>query len=114
MRALIVDNDCVAAWSVADKLLEAGFVIVGPARSSGEALLLAGMERPDVAILSVNLESIGAGERLASRLRMRHATHCILTRGAAEQAQATDSGYYDRADHSKIADAAVTHRKRRR
>jgi len=113
MRALIVGSDRVSSWAVAEKLTEAGFTVVGPARSSGEALLLAAMERPEVAVLSVNLESAGAGERLADTLKGRHSMHCILT-GAANEISTSDHGYMDQSDHGKIADAVVRHRRQRR
>lgn len=114
MRAMIVDSDQVSAWSVAERLVDAGFTVIGPARSSGEAVMLANLEQPEVAILSLDLESLGTGERLANLLQVRHSTHCILTGGANERRHAADVPLLDREDHGAIADAVVRHRERRR
>jgi len=113
MRALIVDSDQASAWSLADRLTEAGFTVIGPARSSGEALLLAACEQPEIAVLNVNLESLGAGERLADKLTSRHSTHCILTATKASE-NTTRRDSIDKADYGKIADAVVNHRKQRK
>jgi two-component system, response regulator PdtaR len=68
MRAMVVEADTLSALRMSEALTTAGFNIVGPARSSGEALLLARLESPDVVLLGMDLEVSGAGQRLADTL----------------------------------------------
>ena len=68
MRAIVVEANTLSALRVADALEAAGFLVVGSARSSGEAFLLANLESPDIVVLGADLEASGAGRRLADKL----------------------------------------------
>lgn len=52
---LSVENEAVIAFGIADDLVEAGFVVAGPYRSSVEALGFLEKERPDLAIIEYKL-----------------------------------------------------------
>ena len=54
-RVLIVEDEPLIAFDVADHLREAGFEIVGPAASVSAALKLLNSEGCDLAVLDVNL-----------------------------------------------------------
>ena len=68
MRAMVVEADMLSARRLSDALETAGFNVVGPARSSGEGLVLARRESPDVVIVAVDLEVRGIGQQLAEKL----------------------------------------------
>lgn len=70
MRAMVVEADMLSALRLSEALSTVGFDVVGPVRSSGEALLLAQANAPDVVVLGTNLERVGAGHRLAGRLEL--------------------------------------------
>jgi DNA-binding response OmpR family regulator len=54
-RVLIVEDEPIIAFDLADQLAEAGFKVVGPALRASEGVALVAGEGCDVAILDVNL-----------------------------------------------------------
>lgn len=68
MYVLLVEDEALSAFSLTEQLEEAGHRVIGPARSSGEALVLARSRRPGVALVDIDLECEGAGIPLARRL----------------------------------------------
>ncbi len=54
-RVLVVEDEPLIAFDVADHLREAGFEIVGPAASVAAALRLVDSQGCDLAVLDVNL-----------------------------------------------------------
>jgi len=54
-RVLVVEDEALVAMLVEDALLDAGAAVLGPAATVSEALLLLEQERPDVAVLDLNL-----------------------------------------------------------
>lgn len=57
MRILLVEDDYIIAFDLAEQLKDAGFEIVGPALTSRDAIALLAAEPCDAAILDVNLGS---------------------------------------------------------
>jgi len=79
MRVLIVEQKTLHAHRLTDEFdAELGVSVVGPARSSGEAFLLAIQQQPDAAVVNVDLESCGAGRRLAQKLEAEMRITCFL------------------------------------
>ena len=77
-RILVVEDSCLVADMIADHLNECGCAVVGPATRLDAALLLAGSERLDGALLDVNL----AGEEsfpVARMLQARRIRFAFLT-----------------------------------
>jgi DNA-binding response OmpR family regulator len=68
MLVLVVEDEPLCAFNLTSALEEAGHSVVGPARSSGEAIVLARSRRPSFALVDIDLESEGAGIRLARQL----------------------------------------------
>ena len=68
MLVLVVEDEPLCAFNLTSELEEAGYRVVGPARSSGEAIVLARSRRPSFALVDIDLESEGAGIRLARQL----------------------------------------------
>ena len=77
-RILVVENEYFIASDLARALRTADAVVIGPVGDLGRGLALLAIERPDAAILDVNLE----GETsfpLADRLAERAVPYLFLT-----------------------------------
>ena len=66
-RVLVVEDETLVAMLVEDTLADAGAVVLGPVATVAEALNLLGSERPDVAVLDLNLAG-ETSEPVADRL----------------------------------------------
>lgn len=55
LRVLVVEDEMLNAMFLEDLLLDLGCEVVGPAATVAEGLALASSERPDAAVLDVNL-----------------------------------------------------------
>lgn len=88
MVVLVVEDEAIIAYSSAVELEEAGHIVLGPARSSDEALKLARKHPPDVALIDIDLEEPGAGIGLAQRLRAQHDVAIVFTSGQTDLARA--------------------------
>ena len=97
MLVLVVEDEAIIAYCAVALLEEAGFAILGPAHTSSEALELAHRQRPDVALIDIDLETPGAGIRVAQHLRARYGTAVVFTTGQMDEARA----------HSDVAVAAL-------
>ena len=54
-RILVVEDEALVAMLVEDALLDAGAIVIGPVATVAEALSLLQREKPDVAVLDLNL-----------------------------------------------------------
>ena len=88
MVVLVVEDEVIIAYCSAAMLEDAGFTVLGPAHTSGEALELARNQRPDVALVDIDLEIPGAGIGLAHQLRTHYGTAIIFTTGQMDEARA--------------------------
>jgi DNA-binding response OmpR family regulator len=70
MLTLVVEDDPISAFGLTEDLEFAGHPVMGPARSSGEAIALVRARQPKLALIDLNLESEGAGVRVARKLSM--------------------------------------------
>jgi CheY-like chemotaxis protein len=61
-RILVVEDEALVAMLVEDALQDAGFGLIGPARSVAQAIALLAAETPSAAVLDLNL----AGESSAT------------------------------------------------
>lgn len=87
MLVLVVEDEALAAFSLEAVLEDAGHGVVGPARSSGEAISLARDRRPQLALIDINLEAEGSGITLARQLLMEFRMPVIFTTGHAHIAR---------------------------
>jgi DNA-binding response OmpR family regulator len=88
MRTLVVEDDAISAFALSDELELAGHAVVGPARSSGEAFALVRAQHPKLALIGVNLETDGAGVRLAQKLSQDFEMPVVFITADAEVARA--------------------------
>lgn len=86
MRVLIVEDDQVTAKTLEITLRRRGFLVVGTATSAGEAIKLAEVEKPQIALLDIKLETVGAGIELAETLRKSHQIPVVFVTGFSEEA----------------------------
>jgi DNA-binding response OmpR family regulator len=86
MVVLVVEDEAIIAYCSAALLEEAGFAVLGPAHTSGEALELSRSTRPDVALVDIDLETAGAGIRVAQQLYAQYGTAIVFTTGRLDQA----------------------------
>ena len=68
---LLVEDDLLIAYDVADMVQALGFRIIGPAMSEQQALMLAETDRPDVLLTDINLGAGGSGIVVARTLSDR-------------------------------------------
>ena len=54
---LIVEDELVIAMSIKDALGDAGYPVLGPAVTYESAMSLAGAQRPDIALVNIDLQS---------------------------------------------------------
>jgi two-component system, response regulator PdtaR len=69
MLILIVEDEPIVAWSLADALREAGHTILGPAASIDEAIQLCTRCMPRLALVDITLDGRVEGIDLARRLK---------------------------------------------
>jgi len=69
MLILIVEDEPIVAWSLADVLRESGHAILGPAGSSDEAIQLCAPCMPRLALVDITLHGRVEGIALARRLK---------------------------------------------
>jgi CheY-like chemotaxis protein len=86
MVVLVVEDEAIIACCSAAILEDAGFAVLGPAHTSGEAIELARGTRPDVALVDIDLESAGAGIAVAEHLHAQYGTAIVFTTGRLDQA----------------------------
>jgi len=86
MVVLIVEDEAIIACCSAAILEDAGFAVLGPAHTSGEALELSRGQRLDVALVDIDLEAHSAGIGVAQQLRAQYGTAIVFTTGRLDQA----------------------------
>ncbi|WBV43774.1 response regulator [Pseudoroseomonas cervicalis] len=77
-RILVVEDEALIAMLVEDALLEAGAAVLGPAATVEEALELFEAERPEAAVLDINLAG-QASTPVADRLVERDVPFVVAT-----------------------------------
>lgn len=69
-RILVIEDEALVAMLVEDALSDAGFAVIGPARTVAEALELLAQHSPTAAVLDLNLggeNSLSVADALAAR-----------------------------------------------
>ncbi|MEZ5669740.1 MAG: response regulator [Alphaproteobacteria bacterium] len=61
LRVLVVEDEFLAAITTADMLRDAGYDVIGPARSAAEARRLVQQHEPDVALMDIQLAGAADG-----------------------------------------------------
>lgn len=69
-RILVIEDEALVAMLVEDALIDAGFSVIGPARSVAEAMSLLAREEPAAVVLDLNLggeTSLSVADALVAR-----------------------------------------------
>jgi two-component system, response regulator PdtaR len=69
MLILIIEDEPLVAWSLAQALRDAGHTILGPTASSDEAIELSARYTPRLALVDITLDGDIAGISIARRLK---------------------------------------------
>jgi DNA-binding response OmpR family regulator len=69
MKILVIEDEPVSALSVTWELESAGHTVLGPVSNIEDALRLARMRRPELALVDIDLQKEGDGVRLARQFR---------------------------------------------
>ena len=88
MRILIVEDEALIAWMLADSLEDGGHEVVGPATTMAEALALCEVEAPppELAVLDINLRDGSNGVDVARALFARWGVLSIFASGQMMEA----------------------------
>lgn len=86
MLILVVEDEAIIAYCAVGILEDAGFTVLGPAHTSGEALQLSRSQPPDVALVDIDLETSGAGVGVARQLHAQYGTAIVFTTGRLDEA----------------------------
>ena len=87
MQILIVEDEPLIALSLAEELTRAGHSVIGPVGTSAEAMRLADTERPDLALVDIDLERKLAGISVARHLTLDLHIPSIYVTGQRAAAQ---------------------------
>jgi DNA-binding response OmpR family regulator len=79
-QVMIVEDEALIGFDLADLLSDAGYAVHGPFASATEALRVLDTAHPDLAILDVNLGDGGTSEAVAEALR-RAGTPLVFVSG---------------------------------
>lgn len=85
LRVLIVEDDALVALGIRMTLTELGYEVVGIAASEGEAVTLAGAERPDMALMDIRLRGPVDGVDTARRLRSEFGIRSLYLSAYADE-----------------------------
>jgi DNA-binding response OmpR family regulator len=106
IRVLVVEDDFVIALGISRQLAEAGFEVVGPARSVANALRLVAKSGCDVAVLNVNLGS-ETSEPIARKLQASGKPFVVLSGYSTDNLPPLFSGATFLAKPTPIAELVV-------
>jgi DNA-binding NarL/FixJ family response regulator len=83
-RILIVEDEFLIALELENLLCDAGFEVVGAAVTAGEAIFLAGSERPDLVVMDIRLAGRRDGVEAAIELFTRFGIRSIFSSAHAD------------------------------
>lgn len=92
-RVLVVEDDTIMAFDLADQLSAAGFTVVGPAIDAKQGLALIVGEGCEVAVLDVNLGFGCTSEPIAIELEHRGIPFIVVSGYASDQHPPVFSGH---------------------
>ncbi|MRX49962.1 response regulator [Paracoccus sp. S-4012] len=81
LRVLIAEDEVLVSIFLTDVIEDAGYEVVGVARTADEAVALAGMHRPDIALIDGNLKGGSSGIEAAEAIARDHRTAIIFISG---------------------------------
>ena len=111
MIVLIVEDEALVGLVLETALRLAGHRVLGPAFTADEALRLVDAERPELALVDINLQGDRDGVASARALRDRHGTACLFLTAQTGQAHAAEWGVdFEEAQVSGLRPWVATHK----
>lgn len=86
LRVMVVEDEVIVALAIKETVEDLGHEVCGLARSEAEALSLADTERPDIALMDVQLAGPVDGVEAARRLRADLGIRSLFLSGCADHA----------------------------
>jgi DNA-binding response OmpR family regulator len=84
-KVLIVEDEAIAAKDYQKMLEKSGFVVIGVADSSEEAINLAKKERPDIILMDINLKGNMSGIESAKVIYDSYRPEIVFITGFEEE-----------------------------
>jgi two-component SAPR family response regulator len=94
MKVLVVEDDIVIALTVSDALTEGGHVVIGPVSTASAALAWARADRPDFALVNIDLADDDKGTDLARKLREELGIGSFFISGDVVAAKSADDASF--------------------
>jgi DNA-binding response OmpR family regulator len=88
VRVLIAEDNALLAFMIEEALTDEGHAVIGPASQYDAAMRLAESNRPDLALVDIDLEAGRSGIDLARELKARWGVHVLFVTGQFERARA--------------------------
>lgn len=85
LKIMIVEDDALVAMGVQLTLSELGHEVVGIAASEMEALAVAQLEQPEMALMDIRLRGANDGVQVAQRLWQELRIRCIFLSAYADE-----------------------------
>lgn len=87
MKILVVEDEPLLALTLAEELAGAGHTVLGPAKTVAEGLDIIAADKPELAILNINLADGSKGTELAAVLVRRWNVPCLFVSGEMAEAK---------------------------
>jgi DNA-binding response OmpR family regulator len=87
MKILVVEDEPLLALTLAEELASVGHTVLGPAKTVAEGLDIIEADKPELAILNINLADGSKGTELAAVLVRRWSVPCLFVSGEIVEAR---------------------------
>ena len=87
MKILVVEDESPIAEILQYALTDAGYAVLGPVATADEGLRIAEKNRPDLALVNINLKDGSKGTDLARELVNRWRVPCLFVSGEMVEAE---------------------------
>ena len=87
MKILVVEDESSIAEILQYALTDAGYAVLGPVATANEGLRVAEKNRPDLALVNINLMDGSKGTDLARELMNRWGVPCLFISGEMVEAE---------------------------
>ena len=85
-RVLIVEDESLLCMVLEDALIDAGYTVVGLARTAREAVALAAEHEPDLVLMDINLAGAVDGIAAAAQILERTGIRCLMATAQTDEA----------------------------
>ena len=87
MKILLVEDDALLAWTLAELLSENGHTVLGPVDTIKSALLQAATRAPQLALVNIKLHGVDDGLTIVRQLNEQYHVPSVVVSGQADEAR---------------------------